>query len=164
MIGISVTVDGIETIQRGFNRLEKIDDWRPIWPEVTKEFHAIEQEQFDTEGAAGGGKWEPLSPVYAEYKEIQYPGKPILQASGALMESLVTEGAPGGIHRETSDELVLGTSINYGLFHQRGTRKMPKRSPMNFSEQQKRRIQKAVQKGLIQFVRDAGFGEGERAA
>lgn len=157
MINFSVTVDGIETLQRGFNRLEKLDDWRSVWPAVIAEFHVIESEQFASEGAAGGSKWEPLKEVYAEFKEVRYPGKPILQATSDLVYSLTDSEAFGAIVRPSENELILGTSVPYAIFHQRGTRNMPARKPINLSEVQKRRIQKAVQLGLVKFVRDAGF-------
>lgn len=159
MINFSVTVDGIETLQRGFNRLEKLDDWRSVWPNVIQEFHLIEAEQFDSEGAAGSGKWTPLKAVYAEFKEAHFPGKPILQATSDLRDSLVDSEAFGAITRISEQELVLGTSVPYAIFHQRGTRRgLPQRKVISLSEQQKRRIQKAVQAGLVRFVRDAGFG------
>lgn len=149
MIGISVTVDGIETLTRSFNRLDKIDDWRSIWPNVIGEFHTIESEQFASEGAAGGEKWQPLKAVHKEFRHI-------LQDSGALHDSLTDSEAFGAIVRPGENELTLGTSVPYGIFHQRGTRRgLPQRKVISLGEQQKRRIQKAVQAGLVRFVREA---------
>lgn len=154
----SVTVDGVEMVLRGFNRLERIDDFRPLWGNVIGEFHQIEAEQFMSEGAAGGAKWAPLKKPYADYKEVAYPGQPILQATSELRESLIETDALGAVVRPGQEELVIGTSIPYGLFHQRGTRRgLPRRPPINLSEAQKRRIQKSIQKGLVQFVRN-GIG------
>lgn len=157
MISISVTVDGIETLQRSFNRLDKIDDWRPIWPEVGKVFYEIEAEQFATEGAAGGEKWTPLSKVYEKFKAVAYPGQPILQADEDLRESLVSPFGVNAIYRATEKELDIGSKDPKVLVHHRGSPKkhIPKRKVINLSEIQKRRIQKAVQAGLVRFVREA---------
>jgi phage gpG-like protein len=157
-------VDGAQTFDRAFNRLDRLNDFRPIWPNVIAEFYAIETEQFETEGGAGGQRWTPLSPLYSEYKERVFPGQPILQAEGDLRASLTDPEAAGAILQPREDELVIGTSVPYALAHQRGTRHMPRRPPINFSEVQRRRIQKAIQAGLVRFVREAGFAVEERAA
>lgn len=145
---------------RVFNRLDSLDDMRPLWPNVIAEFYLIEQEQFDTEGAAGGsGKWPALSEPYKTWKEAHYPGEPILQRDHDLIESLTDPEASGAILRPGQDELVLGTSVPHARIHQRRGR-----PPISFSESQKRRIQKALQQGLVKFVREAGFNVEERAA
>jgi phage gpG-like protein len=152
-------VDGAVTFDRAFNRLDSLSDMRPLWPPVIEEFYLIEREQFDTEGAAGGQRWAPLSPAYRAWKEIHYPGEPILQRDHELVDSLTDPEAAGAILQPREDELILGTSIPHARIHQRRGR-----PPINFSESQKRRIQKALQVGIVRFVREAGFDVQERAA
>lgn len=164
MIQLTATVEGEQVFNRAFNRLDALSDFRPFWPNVIQEFYLIEAEQFDSEGAAGGERWTPLSPLYSEYKEQVYPGQPILQAEGDLRASLTDPEAAGAILQPREDELIIGTSVPYALAHQRGTIRMPRRPPINFSEAQKRRLQKAIQAGLVRFVREAGFDTEERAA
>lgn len=160
----TVTFAGEEIFNRAFNRIDSLSDLRPLWPEVIATFYQLEAEQFDTEGAAGGQRWTPLSPVYEEYKERNFPGQPLLQVSGDLIASLTDPEAAGAILQPREDELIIGTSVPYAIYHQRGTRKMPKRPPLSFSEEQKRRMQKAIQAGLVRFVREAGFAVEERNA
>lgn len=164
MINFQIDIDGMPAFDRAFNRLANIDDFRPVWGEVIAEFHQIEVEQFDSEGSASGARWSPLSPVYSEYKEIQFPGKPILQATGDLRDSLTDTEALGAVVRPSPHELIVGSSVPYAIFHQRGTRRMPRRPPINFNETQRRRLQKAVQRGLVSFLREAGVDVEERAA
>lgn len=164
MIGLTASVEGQVVFDRAFNRLDSLSDFRPIWPNVIAEFYLIESDQFETEGAAGGQRWTPLSPLYSEYKEQVYPGQPILQAEGDLRASLTDPEAAGAILQPREDELIIGTSVPYARAHQRGTIRMPARPPINFSEAQKRRIQKAIQAGLVRFVREAGFDVQEKAA
>lgn len=168
MITFSATVDGVEALNRGFNRIEQhISDFRSIWPEVAREIFAINREQLDSEGAAGAsGKYAALSPAYQRFKAIQFPGQPILQASGDLYASLTDMEAPDAIFRPGKDELVIGSKVPYARAHQRGnpSRNLPARPIFSFSEPQKRRIQKAIQRGLVQFTRQAGFEVQEEKA
>lgn len=49
-------------------------------------------EVFSTEGAAGGGKWKPLTPTYAAWKAEHFPGRPIGVCTSALRNSMIGGG------------------------------------------------------------------------
>lgn len=167
MITFRADVDGVEVLNRAFNRVEQIiSDFRPIWPTVAGEIYAINQEQFDTEGGAGAsGRWAALSPAYARHKAVAFPGQPILQAEGHMVASLTDPEAPDAVYLPGRDELVIGTRDPKARAHQLGLANLPARPIFSFSEQQKRRIQKAIQRELVQFTRRAGFEvQEERAA
>lgn len=155
----SFLIDGVPEFDRAFNRIEQIiTDFRSIWPNVAKEFYAIEVGQFGSEGAKGAsGKWAALSPAYAKYKAKAFPGQPILRATESLFDSLTSPDALASIFRIDRDEMVLGTSHEGAIYHQRGAGKMPKRPPISLTTEDKRRMQKAIQLGLIEFTRRAGF-------
>ena len=161
-----VEVLGEEVFNRAFNRIDSLSDLRPVFPPLIDEFYRIEQEQFDSEGAAGGQRWQKLSDNYVPRKEKQFGSLPILQATGDLMASLTDFEAPDVVLRITPDELGIGTNVPYAIYHQsrRSRKKLPRRPLVNFSEAQKRRMQKAVQLGLVQFIRQAGFRVEEGAA
>ena len=167
MISFSFSVDGVPEFERAFNRIEeRFNDFRSIWPEVAQEFYRAEIEQFQSEGTAGGsGRFAALSPAYRKYKEVKFPSKTILRRTDSLFDSLTGADAPGSIFRPLVTELMIGTSIPYALAHQRGTnRGMPSRKPISMSQEQKRRIQKAIQIGLVQFMRRQGLTILENAA
>lgn len=166
MISFSATVDGVPEFDRAFNRIGQIiSDFRSIWPEVAQAFYRIEVEQFESEGTRGAsGRFTALSPAYAKFKAVKFPGKTILRATDTLFDSLTNPNAPGSVFRPEQSQLTLGTSVPYGVFHQRGTRRMPRRPPISMSEDQKRQIQKAIQIGLVQFMRRQGFSILENAA
>jgi len=165
MIRFIFEIDGEEQFDRAFNRLDHISDLRSIWGDVADEFYKIEAEQFASEGSAGAsGKWAPLSALYAKSKIVKFPGKTILRRTDSLFASLTGKEAPGAIFRPMESELQLGSSVPYGIYHQRGTSRMPARKPISMSEDQKRRMQKAIQKGLVQFIRRQGFNVLENAA
>lgn len=166
MIHFTADVLGEQTINRAFNRVEQfITDFRNIWPAVTTEFYNIETEQFQSEGARGvTGRFAPLSSPYKKFKEIHFPGKPILEATGALRESLTSPDGLDSILRPGRDELVIGSGLPYAVFHQRGAGRLPRRPPIAMNETSKRRIQKAIQSKLVELTRKAGFEVREEAA
>lgn len=167
MIRFTGEIEGVEVLNRAFNRVEHfISDFRPIWPSVAGEIYAINAEQFESEGAAGrSGRWAALSPAYARFKAIAFPGQPILQAEGHMVESLTDPDAPDAVYQPTQDELIIGTRDPKAIAHHRGAGNLPARPIFSFTEQHKRRMQKAIQGELVEFTRRAGFEvQEERAA
>ena len=84
-----------------------------------------------------GLRWKELSPDYAKAKEKQIPGVPLLVRTGRLKESMISKGAEGNITLIGKTQAVFGSTVPYGIFHDEGTSKMPKR---NFSEPSDRRL------------------------
>ena len=159
-------VDGVEAMNRAFNRTEGfVVDMRNFAAGLSAEFYKAETEQFESEGQRGAsGKWAPLQPAYAKYKAINFPGKGILQREGTLKASLTSREAFDAIFTVSRDEIVLGTKVPYAMAHQRGRGRLRARPVISLSEVQKRRMQKAVQQELVAFTRKAGFQVEERAA
>lgn len=82
-----------------------------------------------------GLSWAPLSEKYARWKEVHYPGQPILVRTGVLKQSMTTKGARGNISAVSKFSAVFGSSIRYAIYHDEG-RGLPMR---NFSEPSERR-------------------------
>jgi hypothetical protein len=125
-------VDGVPVMDRAFNRVEeRISDFRFIWPSVAAEFYAIEREQFASQGAHGlSGAWAKLSPAYARWKEVHFPGMPILQATTALYESLTSPEGADSVFQPEVDQLTIGSRAPYAVAHQRGSG-VPARPPIS---------------------------------
>lgn len=160
MIRFAIEVDGLPEFDRSFNRVtQRIEDLRPVWDAVEKVFFELETEQFRSEGSAGGsGQWPALSHQYEEAKaKAGYNFLPILQRSRALYFSLTRKGAEHQVLDEGAQELTIGTTLPYAALHQRGAGRLKARPPISLSEAGRRRIQKAIQRELVQFVRRAGF-------
>lgn len=168
MIQFTAEVAGDVQLDRAFNRVtQMITDFRDIWPAVADAFYEIEREQFSSQGGKGAsGKWAALSPAYAVYKAKAFPGQPILQATGSMVDSLTNKDALDAIFRADPMELTIGSKAPYALLHQTGAprSKLPARPPISLSENDKRKIQKAIQIGLVKFTREAGFQVEEKAA
>lgn len=166
MIQFVGQVAGVEVLNRAFNRVEEyISDFRSVWPDVATEIYQINVEQFEGEGSAGAsGRWAALSPAYKRFKDIQFPGQPILQAEGHMIASLTDPEALDAIYRPEQTTLTIGSRDPKARAHHLGLGNLPARPIFSLSEKQKRQIQKAIQKGLVEFTRRAGFHVEEREA
>jgi phage gpG-like protein len=79
------------------------------------------QQQFDSEGARSGDKWEPLSPrtIKSRRKGKGIGGVKILQDTGRLKSS-VTHRTGGSIYDLQPSMLTMGTNLVYAAIHQHG--------------------------------------------
>lgn len=81
--------------------------------------------QFATEGSRFGAAWAPLTPAYAAWKAVHYPGKTILRRTDKLFESLTVR--PLAVERIGKQSATVGTDVSYAKYHAKGTSKMPSR-------------------------------------
>lgn len=130
----TLDVAGVRQLDVGISRMVRaVDDMRPFWPAFQQAFQQAEREQFASQGAAGAaGSWAALSPAYARWKASRYPGKPILRRTDALYAAL-TGNTGATIYEAEPQQLVLGAAITYGMYHQRGTSRMPARPPISLA-------------------------------
>lgn len=84
----------------------------------TKPFRAWWEKDEDLNRFYSGG--------YKEYKEAKFGfAYPILKQTGRLEESLTNRNHPENVERINIDEMELGTTVPYGVFHQEGTKRIP---------------------------------------
>lgn len=83
-----------------------------------------------------GQRWPQLSDKYKAWKEKHFPGAPILVRTGALRASMTELGVSGNISIIDKVSGIFGTTIPYGIYHNEGGQKVPRR---NFSEPSDRR-------------------------
>lgn len=151
---LNISVEGDTLIARELRGWQlRAVSARPAFEKMADAFAQAETRQFDSEGGYGSGGWAPLSPSYAAWKAIHYPGKPILERTGALRRALTTR--PLGVER-IEDEFgefgvggSLGSGVDYAVYHQQGTPKMPARPPVAFPESVKREFVKILQVWLV---------------
>jgi len=161
MFRFRLEIAGEVAMDRGIARFaDGIADYRPIWPVIEDDFYAQEKDQFRSEGEEGGDKWSELSPDYAAWKEGHYPGKPILQRTGDLYDSLTNPNSTNAVRREERKSLTLGSTLPYALYHQTGTENMPARPELQFPEVFKRSVMHHVQVYLVQIASQSGFRTG----
>ena len=140
MFRLRFDVDGDVQLSRYLDIMaDHLNDFRPLFEDIADDFRETEKGIFSSEGAfEGNAKWKPLSPTYKAIKDKQFPGKPILQRRGDLMQSLTSIGG-NHVSHVSSDSLEIGTKDPKAVFHQRGTSKMPQRKVVSLTAPQKRR-------------------------
>jgi len=163
MFRFRMDIAGEVQLDRGIARFaDGVTDYREIWPSVAEEFYADEKDQFATQGAAGGEAWAPLSPAYAGWKEIKYPGQPILQRTGDLYRSLTSKGDPNSVFVAARKALTLGSRLPYAIYHQSiAPRKvLPRRPEIQLSPEFKKTVMRQIQAYLVQVATQSGFRTG----
>ncbi len=141
-------VEGETQIDRTLARwADAAEDMRPVWEDLADRFAAVESRQFASEGAYGSGGWAPLSPAYAAWKARLYPGKPILERTSALKDSLTRR--PFGIEFLTPRSMTIGSGIDYGRFHQAGAENLPQRRPVDLPESERRAWIRKIQRFIV---------------
>lgn len=131
-VQVDRTLEGIE--HRG-------EDLRPAWEHLRGRFLRLERRQFGSEGKYSGG-WSPLSPRYAAWKARHYPGETILRRTDNLWGSL-TEGPDVAVLEP--HYMILGTSVDYAGYHQRGAGPLPRRRPVELPDSERSEWVKVLQ-------------------
>lgn len=92
-------------------------------------------EQFETEGGRTGTRWHSLSRAYDRWKELHWPSRPILVASGAMQAAALD---PYAVH-VTSNRMVYEVDDEKAIWHQKGAGAMPQRKIVNLGLADRRR-------------------------
>jgi len=134
--------------------LENGTDFKKAFRELGKDFYREEEKQFDTQGKRTGKKWKKLSKNYAKWKKAHYPGRLILERTGALKRSLTNKRSTGAIYSVQPLSFVIGTKVSYGIYHQLGTPTgLPARPPIRLTDKQKDRWMKILHAHLVAYGR-----------
>lgn len=127
---ISIDLSALVAPQKQFAAMrERMGDLRPAWDVVHRAFLTEESEQFATQGAhLLDEQWAPLSPAYAKRKKaklMKLYGSPtppapygILYLTGDFFRSMTQKDADGHVFVPLSDNVIMGSSVSYGQFHQ----------------------------------------------
>ncbi|WP_040457273.1 phage virion morphogenesis protein [Kribbella catacumbae] len=126
---------------------ERPEDARPVWDALADRFATIERRQFKSEGKYASGGWAPLSPQYAKWKAKRHPGAKILHLTGDLERSLTQR--PFGVEVIERHSMAIGSNVPYGKYHQNGTDRMPQRRPVEFTEAERARWVRTLQRYLM---------------
>ncbi len=162
---LTASLPGGDRVSVALDRYQQyLKDLRPFWREyVAPKFFDTVKRNFDLEGgmseAAGG--WAALSPAYAAAKARHYPGKPILQRTGHLYRSLQWLGesvGPEGVFEAHETWARLGTSVPYGIYHQFGGRRLPRRRVLFFPAGSNENYNRLLQQFVIDMRDKSGLG------
>jgi phage gpG-like protein len=98
-------------------------------------------------------KWAPLNKDYLKEKQVKWPGKPTLVASGELFNSLVNSNK-STVTIMSSKKLRWGTTVDYAKYLNYGTSKMPPRGFFGFADKQIKAIKSLTEQYLIESYND----------
>lgn len=135
-------------LNRTIDRMhEAIDDFSPAFEAMAHRFRYVEVRQFNSEGRYASGGWSPLSPPYARWKLRQVGKKPILEFSGMLRRSLTKR--PFGVEYIGPHLALFGSDVEYGAYHQRGSGNLPRRRPIELTEDERKRWIRIAQRFIV---------------
>ena len=105
----------------------KLTDLRPAWEGIEKLLEKDVNAAFESGGAAIEETWAPLAPSTLKRKPKVCGTIRKLICTGRLWNSLRVSS--DGFHISRKEKLLFefGTSVPYAIYHQAGTRKMPRR-------------------------------------
>lgn len=129
-----------------------IRNWQPAFEEVADDvLEPYVVKGFQTEGHSEGVTWKDLAPSTVARRGSAHP---ILQVSGALLESFEKGGADH--HEEISArKLVWGSDVPYALFHEFGTE-----GKVNFKAAGARKVVAKTTKAAKEYAKSQGMEGG----
>jgi len=113
-VQLRVLIDGeAQFSRRAHGLLRTVTNWRPFLEWFKAEYVDLLRRRMDAEGAVDGeSKWQPLDEKYAAWKERHFPGKPILQRTGAMYQAITDPDV------ELSDtRLAITIDNDYAIYH-----------------------------------------------
>ncbi|APT75287.1 hypothetical protein LN42_01940 [Marinitoga sp. 1137] len=120
--------------------MKKTNDLSPVMKDAALIMKQSVLKNFDEQGTENG-KWKDLSKSTKEHKKRKKgTAYPILVDSGKLKKSFNTS--------YTKYTAKVWTGVKYGVYHQTGTRKMPKRPFMHIRDEHIEIIKKIILKYL----------------
>lgn len=140
---------------------------------VDEEFRANEKRLFSSEGNSGGPRWAPLSPEYAKRKaglrrrdlrqsrlqrglgfrrRITIAGRTILVLGGSMRDSFTQPSSRNHISRVVGRTIELGSSDPLAHYHFAGEGRLPRRDPIQHTDEQKRGYLKTVAAEFVKRI------------
>lgn len=133
MIRFELTGTGIQPFNLKWWKPTQVE-WAPV---LLKDHQAPWRQESDP---TTGRPWVPLSRKYAQRKQKQWPGAPILRASGVMQDTAVIQPWRDGFQVK---------SAYYGAYNQFGTSKMPARPWMGIPDKSLEQIVPIAWKNIL---------------
>lgn len=127
LLGFGLQIEGLEMLYARLNRMQAVAG-DPFTGDVPKKirdrYTKIISRQFKTQGE---GDWPELSPMYAARKSSQYPGRPMLIASGEMHQALTNPSDPDFVFEHNGKQITLGSNDEKAAWHHSGAGDLPER-------------------------------------
>lgn len=119
-----------------FGIAARANDLGPILDTLHDRFRDMESRQFSGQGVYSG-KWAPDKPKTIARKVKRGQDIRILHATRRLRRSLTDKRNADHVFEFTNDKMAIGTRVPYARFHQEGTKKMPQREVVVFTDHER---------------------------
>ena len=163
---IQITLDLLgerQTSRRIQTLRADLSDPRPAYRDIADMIRKVQLPQFGTQGARGPrGRWVDLSEAYATWKEMHYPGRPILVLTGKMKAAATSKQSPGAIEEIDRGGVTVGIDgdeVPYAMTHQHGDlgRNIPQRQVYDMTDGDQQEIVDIVRRHLLDSARRAGL-------
>lgn len=140
---ISYDIDNDKRFRNALDKaIKEVEDLRFPMGEISRDIFKNTMKNFILKGT---GKYPPLNPKYAAYKNKVKPSAPILVFSGRLRDSVTGSGNNESIINIGKESLVQGTQVPYAAALQKGSsRGMPERKYYFIDEAQAGRFERIL--------------------
>lgn len=125
---------------------------KPALEAIVENIQRQIDEQFESQGARGSGGWQPIKPATVARKVALGLDPRILHETLRLRESLTAESHPDQVKLVRPLDFTLRSTVEYGQFHQLGTRTLPVRRPVEFTAADRASYAKILHEYLIAGV------------
>ena len=134
-----------QEMETAFNEADyskTLDDFNP-------EIAEAQGEHFSGRHDSGGSLWPALSAYTIAKKGHDVP----LVETGRLKASVLDFGHPDHIEAVSHRGLLFGTEVPYGIFHQEGTKKIPRRAFLGLKEELLQKIVDGVADHAVETLK-----------
>lgn len=134
---LSWTLEGEKQLSRKLLILsERVKDWTPAFKKTADYLQeTFQNDVFSSQGGVIDERWSPLKQAYAAQKAKKYPGKGVLEATGAMRNGFMTMWRP--------DMAMVWNKVQYFKYHQsnqaRGSN-LPRRVMMKLANRQREQV------------------------
>lgn len=145
MVGLTIDIREVDELGKTLRRVaDRVSDLRPAYELVYADLQEREEKVFRLGGTPQ--RWAPLSPRYAAWKRKHHPGRPIMELTGRLLQSLVgkTGESVAQIERQRA---VLGTRAPHAHLHDQEDRRrknLPRRPLLQVTPYIRRQWQEII--------------------
>jgi phage gpG-like protein len=149
-VRLSLNIFGEEQLERELLRFSAYAGApQPAFRQIAESMRLQITEQFETEGGRGSGGWEPDKPETLAAKAAKGLDPHVLRATGDLMASLTDQSGADHIEEISDSFMVFGSKVKYGRFHQTGTKNLPVRKPVDFTELDRKGFVRTLQRYVV---------------
>ena len=146
---IKVSMVGEQSFARGIDRLFGFfdKDMRPAFAIVRNWWYDTQKQNFNTKGGSIGETWPALSDDYKDWKDENYPGRPLLVLTGKLKQAMTGSGS-NQYSKLSKERLKVGIrDVPYWAAHNFGYSKanIPQRKFIGSSQKQNQKLTKRIQ-------------------